>query len=66
MVGKYLWSPSDLNTNFHDYIEFLKNKNLQNFTNYNSLHKWSIDNKSIFWKSIWDFTKIKGNYNEPL
>ena len=66
MVDNYLWSPSDLNTNFKDYIHYLKNKNLHIYADYHSLHKWSIKNKGLFWKSIWDFTKIKGNYNEPV
>ena len=28
MVDNYLWSPSDLNTNFKEYIRYLKNKKL--------------------------------------
>ena len=66
MVDNYLWSPSDLNTNFSNYILYLKNKKLFTYTDYHSLHKWSVKNKALFWKSIWDFTKIKGNFNEPI
>ena len=65
MVNNHIWSPSDLNTNFKDYINYLNNKNLHIYSDYNSLHEWSIKNKGLFWKSIWDFTKIKGNYIDP-
>ena len=44
----------------------LKVNNLHNYLDYNSLHEWSIKNKNLFWKSIWDFTKIKGSYIEPI
>ena len=66
MADNYLWSSSDRNTNFIDYIDYLKKNNLHNYSDYSSLHKWSVNNKEIFWKSIWDFTKIKGNYFSPI
>ena len=66
MVDSYLWSSSDRNTNFIDYIDYLKKNNLHNYSDYFSLHKWSVNNKEIFWKSIWDFTKIKGKYLSPI
>ena len=28
--------------------------------NFNKIWKWSVDNPNFFWKSIWDFTKVKG------
>ena len=63
MVDNYLWSPSDLNTNFNNYINFLKNSNLYTYSDYHSLHQWSVKNKEIFWKSIWDFAKINPRAN---
>ena len=66
MVDNFLWSPSNLNTNFKDYIDYLKNINLHIYSDYSSLHKWSINHKDLFWKSIWDFTKIKGFYKDPV
>ena len=35
-------------------------KNLK-FNSYLDLHKWSVTNKSDFWKEIWKFTKINGD-----
>ena len=55
-----------LNTHFEEYISACKKNNLHDYSNYNSLHDWSIKNKELFWKSIWDFTKIKGNFKKPI
>ena len=66
MVDNLLWSPSNLKTNLNNYLIYLKNNDLFFKSNYDSLHKWSIENKKLFWKSIWDFTKIDGNYKEPI
>jgi len=48
-------------TNIALYSNFVKknyNKNYKN--NFNALWKWSVNNNQIFWKSVWDFTKVKG------
>ena len=48
-------------TNIALYSNFVKknyNKNYKN--NFNALWKWSVNNNHIFWKSVWDFTKVKG------
>ena len=54
-----LWSPSNNNNNLNSFKDTLNN-NL-NFKSYVELHKWSVENKNIFWKEIWKFTKIIGN-----
>ena len=54
-----LWSPSNYKNNLNSFKKTL-NQNL-NFESYNDLHKWSVENKSQFWKEIWKFTKIIGN-----
>ena len=33
---------------------------------FNKIWKWSVDNTEIFWKSIWDFTKVKGILGKNL
>ena len=66
MANKLLWKPTDSNTLLTDYINFLNKNNLHNFQNYSNLHNWSIEKKEIFWKSIWDFTNIIGEYNDPV
>ena len=33
---------------------------------FNKLWKWSVENSEIFWKSIWDFTKVQGRMGNIL
>ncbi len=54
-------------TNLALYSNFIK----QNFkidmgNDYNKIWKWSVDNPIIFWKSIWDFTKVEGDLGNNL
>ena len=48
------------NTNLALYSDFVKERyNVNAGSDFNKIWQWSIDNPSIFWKSIWDFTKVK-------
>ena len=50
------------NTNLALYSDFVKERyNVNAGSDFNKIWQWSIDNPSIFWKSIWDFTKVKGD-----
>ena len=66
----YLWkiSKEKLNeTNLAKYSSFIKKNHGVDFVNdFNKIWKWSIDNPEIFWKSIWDFTKVKGEPGNNL
>ena len=66
----YIWKINNkkLNkTNLALYSNFIKRNYKINSTNdFNKLWKWSVDNPKIFWKSIWDFTKVKGNLGNIL
>ena len=54
-------------TNLFLYSDFIeKNFKIDVSNDYNKLWQWSIDNPKIFWKSIWDFTKVKGNLGNIL
>jgi acetoacetyl-CoA synthetase len=49
-------------TNLYLYSDFVKKEykiNSQN--NFNKIWQWSVESPQNFWKSIWDFTKIKGS-----
>ena len=63
-MGTYLWkiNKRKLNkTNLALYSNFIKkNYKVNSNNNFNKIWKWSVDNPKIFWKSIWDFTKVKG------
>ena len=66
----YLWeiSKDKLNkTNLAQYSDFIKKNYNINFKNdFNKIWQWSIDNNQVFWKSIWDFTKIDGQLRKIL
>tara|TARA_B110000881_G_scaffold647_1_gene451 strand:- start:397 stop:2355 length:1959 start_codon:yes stop_codon:yes gene_type:complete len=61
----YLWkiNKEKLNkTNIALYSDFLRENYKLNFNNnFSLLWKWSIDHNETFWKSIWNFTKVKGS-----
>ena len=64
-MKRYLWklSKHKLNkTNLALYSSFIKkNYRIDTGGDFNKLWKWSVDNTEDFWKSIWDFTKVKGD-----
>ena len=66
----YLWKINKeklSKTNLALYSNFIKQSYKINSGNdFNKIWKWSVDNPNIFWKSIWDFTKVKGNLGKIL
>jgi acetoacetyl-CoA synthetase len=66
----YLWKINNekLNkTNLALYSNFIKqNYGVDSGNDFNKLWKWSVKNPKNFWKSIWDFTKVKGNLGNIL
>ena len=66
----YLWKinkEKQKKTNLALYSNFIKQKYKINTGNdFNKIWKWSVDNPQIFWKSIWDFTKVKGDLGDTL
>jgi len=60
----YLWKINKeklSKTNIFDYSNFVaKNYKVNASNDFNKLWKWSVNNPKNFWKSIWDFTKVKG------
>ena len=61
----YLWKINEkkLNeSNLQKYSNFInKNYKVDANKDFNKIWRWSVENKSAFWKSIWEFTKVKGN-----
>ena len=60
-----LWHPSHMikkNSNLFKFENFLSKKYSRKFkSNYENIHRWTINNPGEFWDSIWDFSKVKGN-----
>ena len=69
-MGTYLWkiNKKKLNkTNLALYSDFIKkNYKINSGNDFNKIWKWSVENPKIFWKSIWDFTKVKGDLGNIL
>ena len=69
-MDTYLWKLKEeklKKTNLFLYSEFVNKKYKLNFNNdFNKIWEWSISNKQAFWKSIWDFTKVKGVLGKVL
>jgi acetoacetyl-CoA synthetase len=69
-MKKHLWKISKKNlekTNIILYSKFVEKNYKINFSNdFNKLWQWSINNPKDFWKSIWCFTKVKGNLGKKI
>jgi len=54
-------------TNLSLYSDFIRqNYKINSNNDFNKIWKWSVDHPTLFWKSIWDFTKVKGNLGNIL
>ncbi len=69
-MSTHLWkiNKKRLNkTNIFLYSKFIENKfKIKINNNFNKLWAWSVDNPEYFWKSIWDFTKVRGKIGNIL
>ena len=69
-MDTYLWkiNKEKLNkTNLFLYCNFINKKFKIDIGNdFNKIWEWSIENPKFFWKSIWDFTKVKGDLGNIL
>ncbi|MFH1516118.1 MAG: acetoacetate--CoA ligase [bacterium] len=60
-MSKLLWKPDEeriKSTNMYSFMNEINLKYNQNFSDYSSLYKWSIDNIPDFWASFWDYADI--------
>ncbi len=58
-----LYSPTEQHINsttLHGFIEYVKKRTGNDFSDYQSLWRWSVDEKEIFWDFIWDFCGVIG------
>ena len=63
-MKSYLWEINREKlekTNLKSYSNFLKIKYQVNSNDdFNKIWNWSVNNPKFFWKSIWEFTGVKG------
>ena len=63
-MSRLLWKPSEeriQSTNMYRFMGFINEKYNQNFTEYEPLYQWSIENIPDFWASMWEFAEIKAS-----
>ena len=63
-----MWTPSDERIKSSQMFKFTKSINAKynlDLTSFTDLHNWSLNNKSDFWSSIWDFFEIIGSKGNP-
>ncbi len=61
-MDKLLWKPSEeriRNTNMYRFMNFINERFDKDFTEYEPLYRWSVENIPDFWASMWDFVDIK-------
>ena len=59
-----LWEPSEerkKNSNMTRFIDYVNKRHKREFSSYDELYSWSIDNIADFWASMWDFAGIKAS-----
>ena len=60
-MSKLLWTPSEdqiKQTNLYHFLTVVNKKFQQDFDDYASLYKWSIENTADFWETMWEFADI--------
>jgi len=61
-MAKRLWTPSEeriKNTNLYRFMHVINERYNQNFSEYEHLYQWSVENIPDFWASMWEFANIK-------
>jgi acetoacetyl-CoA synthetase len=60
-MGNLLWEPSAEKikaTNLYRFMNQVNERFGQEFTEYNTLYRWSVENIADFWSTMWDFAGI--------
>ncbi len=63
-MAKLLWKPSEdkiKNSNMYRFMGLINENYNQNFTEYDPLYQWSIENIPDFWAAMWEFADIKAS-----
>ena len=60
-MGKQLWRPSQEQIDTSNMVRFMQTVNQRlgtDFTTYDQLYRWSVENIADFWAVMWDFAGI--------
>ena len=64
MIGDILWEPpADLrqSTEVGRFMGWLRDRRGHDFSSYQQLWRWSVEDQEGFWGSIWDFYEIRAH-----
>ncbi len=65
-----LWIPDEnkiKSSTMYDFMNHVGSKFSLKLTTFDQLHKWSVDERQLFWSEIWDYFDLKGKKgNEPF
>ena len=70
-MAKLLWKPTDdqiKNSNMYRFMNFINEKHDQNFAEYSTLYRWSVEHVRDFWAAMWEFADIIASkpYNDVI
>ena len=63
-MGKLLWQPSEeriKSTNMYRFMGFINEKYNKDFSDYDPMYHWSVENISDFWAAMWEYADIKAS-----
>ncbi len=63
-MGKLLWRPTQEQIDASNMVRFMQTVNQQlgkDFSTYDQLYRWSVENIADFWAAMWDFAGIKAS-----
>lgn len=63
-MSQAIWKPSQSrveNSNMWEFMQTINQLTDANFSNYQELHQWSINNRAAFWDSVWCYADIKAS-----
>ena len=69
MLHQLLWTPSQdriERSNAKRYMDTIAKNAGFSGSSFHDLWKWSVENPTVFWNSIWDFCDIIGDKGERL
>jgi len=60
-MNELMWKPSEERiqaTNMYDFIGYINKRYNKQFSLYDELWQWSVDNISSLWEALWDYLDI--------
>ena len=64
-----LWQPDEkriASSNMRRFMDAAEKETGQAFPDYDSLYRWSVDEKETFWSLLWDFCGVIGHKGERI